>query len=64
MLMMSKALTFLPIISNNIEIVQLLMEYATQGLENNLFVSKYQLYLPNREQLQKELEDLLEDDKD
>ncbi|MCR4733754.1 MAG: PDDEXK nuclease domain-containing protein [Treponema sp.] len=43
---------------------QLLMEYATQGLENNLFVSKYQLYLPNREQLQKELEDLLEDDKD
>lgn len=42
---------------------QLLMEYATQGLENNLFVSKYQLYLPNREQLQKELENLLEEDK-
>ena len=39
---------------------QLLMEYATQGLENNLFVSKYQLYLPNREQLQKELKKLLE----
>ncbi len=41
---------------------RLLMEYATQGLENNLFVSKYQLYLPNREQLQKELENLLEND--
>ena len=39
---------------------KLLMEYATQGLENNLFVSKYQLYLPNREQLQKELKNLLE----
>ena len=38
------------------------MEYATQGLENNLFVSKYQLYLPNREQLQKELENLLENE--
>lgn len=41
---------------------QLLMEYATQGMENNLFVSKYQLYLPNREQLQKELENLLEEE--
>ncbi len=39
---------------------KLLMEYATQGLENTLFVSKYQLYLPNREQLQNELEILLE----
>ena len=40
---------------------KLLMEYATQGLENTLFVSKYQLYLPDREQLQKELENLLEE---
>lgn len=40
---------------------KLLMEYATQGLDNNLFVSKYQLYLPNREQLEKELQGLLED---
>lgn len=38
---------------------QLLMEYATQGIENNLFVSKYQLYLPNKEELQKQLENLL-----
>ena len=40
---------------------KMLVEYATQGLENNLFVSKYQMYLPNREQLQKELEHLLEE---
>lgn len=39
---------------------QLLMEYATQGIENNLFVSKYQLYLPNKDELQKELEKLLD----
>ena len=38
---------------------QLLMEYAMQGIENNLFVSKYQLYLPKREELQGELEKLL-----
>lgn len=40
---------------------QLLMEYATQGIENNLFVSKYQLYLPNKEELQKQLENLLKE---
>lgn len=40
---------------------QILMEYATQGLENNLFVSKYQLYLPNREELKYELEKLLDE---
>ena len=38
---------------------QLLMEYAMQGIENNLFVSKYQLYLPKREELQGELEKIL-----
>lgn len=38
---------------------QLLMEYATQGIENNLFVSRYQLYLPNRDELQRELESFL-----
>lgn len=38
---------------------ELLMEYATQGIENNLFVSKYQLYLPNKNELKKQLEDLL-----
>ena len=39
---------------------ELLMEYAMQGIENNLFVSKYQLYLPNKDELRHELERLLE----
>ena len=33
-----------------------LVEYALAGMDNKLFVSKYQLYLPEREQLQQELE--------
>lgn len=37
----------------------ILMEYATANITNQLFVSKYQLYLPNKEVLQKELEKLL-----
>lgn len=41
---------------------ELLMEYATQGIENNLFVSKYQLYLPNKNELKKQLEDLLSEE--
>lgn len=41
---------------------KLLMEYATQGIENNLFVSKYQLYLPNKQELEQELQKLLEED--
>lgn len=31
----------------------LLVEYATYGISNNLFVSKYELYLPDTEQLRK-----------
>lgn len=41
---------------------ELMMEYATQGIENNLFVSKYQLYLPNKEELQKQLEEVLREE--
>ncbi|MFO0952658.1 MAG: PDDEXK nuclease domain-containing protein [Isosphaeraceae bacterium] len=33
-----------------------LVEYALAGMDNQLFVSKYQLHLPDREQLQKEIE--------
>ena len=33
-----------------------LVEYALAGMDNKLFVSKYQLHLPEREQLQQELE--------
>ena len=32
-----------------------LIEYATQGISNQLFVSRYQLYLPDKKQLQEEL---------
>ncbi len=35
-----------------------LVEYALAGLDNQLFVSKYQLHLPDREQLRLELERL------
>jgi predicted nuclease of restriction endonuclease-like (RecB) superfamily len=39
---------------------QILVEYATENISNQLFVSKYQLYLPNKQQLATELEKLLE----
>ena len=32
---------------------ELLVEYATYGMDSNLFVSKYELYLPNRKDLEK-----------
>lgn len=38
---------------------ELLVEYATYNLNSQLFVQKYQLYLPNREELRRELEDTL-----
>ena len=33
-----------------------LMEYALAGMDNDLFVSKYQLELPDREQMQRFIE--------
>ena len=35
-------------------------EYALGGLSNNLFASKYVLYMPNKEQLIAEVEKVLE----
>ena len=35
---------------------ELLVEYATYGMNSQLFVQKYQLYLPDREALHRELE--------
>ena len=35
---------------------ELLVEYATYGMNSQLFVQKYQLYLPDRESLRRELE--------
>ena len=39
---------------------QVLMEYATENITNQLFVSKYQLYLPKKEQLEAELNKILD----
>lgn len=38
---------------------ELLVEYATYGMSSKLFVQKYQLYLPDREALRRELEETL-----
>jgi hypothetical protein len=32
---------------------ELLVEYATYGMSSQLFISKYQLYLPNKEELKR-----------
>ena len=38
---------------------ELLVEYATYGMDSNLFVSKYELYLPNRKELEKLVNSIL-----
>lgn len=38
---------------------QILVEYATENITNQLFVSKYELYLPDKKLLARELEKLL-----
>jgi predicted nuclease of restriction endonuclease-like (RecB) superfamily len=40
---------------------EILVEYATGGISNQLFVSRYQLYLPDVEALKQELRRLLEE---
>lgn len=40
---------------------ELLVEYATYGMDSNLFVSKYELYLPNREDLERLVSNILKD---
>lgn len=39
---------------------ELLMEYALQGITNQLFAARYQLYLPKREELQAQLDRMLD----
>jgi predicted nuclease of restriction endonuclease-like (RecB) superfamily len=41
---------------------QIMIEYALDNVNNQLFVSKYQLYLPEKEQLAKELRKIIEND--
>lgn len=38
----------------------ILVEYATENIGNQLFISKYQLFLPNKKQLENELNKLLD----
>lgn len=38
----------------------LLVEYATYGINTNLFVSKYELYLPNKDQLKQIVEKIVD----
>lgn len=40
---------------------ELLMEYALEGITNQLFVARYQLYLPKREELQAQLDKVLDE---
>jgi predicted nuclease of restriction endonuclease-like (RecB) superfamily len=42
---------------------EVLVEFATGGISNKIFVSKYQLYLPNKEILQAKVEEILNDKK-
>lgn len=39
---------------------EVLVEYATGGISNKIFVSKYQLYLPDKKILQKQLKAMME----
>jgi len=39
----------------------IIVEYATRGISNKIFVSKYQLYLPDKKVLQSKLRELLND---
>ena len=39
----------------------IIVEYATRGISNNIFVSKYQLYLPDKKILQNKLKELLDE---
>jgi predicted nuclease of restriction endonuclease-like (RecB) superfamily len=38
---------------------ELMVKYATYGISSQLFISKYQLYLPNEEELRKQIENVL-----
>ena len=38
---------------------ELMVEYATYGMDSNLFVSKYELFLPNKEELRRMVREIL-----
>ena len=38
---------------------EVMIKYAMYNVDSNLFVTEYQLYLPNREELKKRVENIL-----
>ncbi len=42
---------------------ELMVEYATYGMDSQLFVSKYELYLPNKEELKRLVDGVINDTK-
>ena len=38
---------------------ELMVEYATYGMDSNLFVSQYELFLPNKAELRKMVKKIL-----
>ena len=42
---------------------ELMVEYATYGMDSQLFVSKYELYLPNKEELKRLVDGIIADTK-
>ena len=40
---------------------ELLVEYSTYGMDSNLFVAKYELYLPNKEELKRLVDGIIKD---
>ena len=43
---------------------ELLVKYATYGMDTNLFVSKYELYLPNKEELKQLVDKIMFEEED
>lgn len=41
---------------------ELVVEYATYNMDTNLFVSKYELYLPNKEELKKLVDEIMNEE--
>jgi hypothetical protein len=41
---------------------ELLVKYATGGISNKIFVSKYQLYLPDKNAIEERLKQLIDTD--
>ena len=41
---------------------EMVVRFATQGITNKIFVSRYQLYLPDKEQLRRELTIAMEEE--